>query len=201
MSRATRRLRGIDTTSVGLAVAAIVAVLGIASVFTALDLSGIVQDRIRALLGLVGVGVGIVLIRRWIDADPHGYRPTERERVRPVGVPGDDLDELLRLRERAGSAEAIRFYRSQLREELRATAVDVLQTHRGYSETEARERLRDGSWTDDDVAASALRLDSGSGVGGEIRNPFSRSGRGEHPATQRARRAIEALTRIAEGER
>lgn len=202
MSAATKRLGGVGWSTVGIAVGAAIAIAGILSVFSAaLDLGGLLEDRYRILLGLISVGFGAVIARRWIDAEDEGYRPPERERTLATGVPGDDLDELLELRERAGSTEAIRFYRSEIREELTDLAIDVLETHRGYTEDEAREALRSGDWTDDEVAASIFRYDSGNTASEELADTFRRPGGSEHPFTRRTRRAIEALTRIAEGER
>jgi hypothetical protein len=202
MSGATKRLGGIDATTVWIAVGAGIAVLGIVSVFSAsLDLSGFGEDRFRIGMGRAGVGIGAVYAKRWGDAEDEGYRPPERERVLSVGVPGDDLDELLRLRELAGSTEAIRFYRSQIRDELLEIAIEVLEIHRGLSEEEARQQLRSGTWTDDEVAATVFRLGTGGGATEELANTIRRPGGSEHPYTRRVRRAIEELTRIAEAER
>lgn len=201
MSTATDRLRRIDGTSVGTAIAAIVAVIGILSVFTAaIDLSGIVEDRFQIMVGIGGVGIGVILVKRWIDAEDEGYRPPERERAIPVDVPGDELDELLLLRSRAHTTEAIRFYRSETRDVLQRVAIDVLETHRGYTEEEARNRLRDGRWTDDEVAATFFQY-GGSGASEELANSIPRSGDREHPYTRRARHTVEALTAITEGDR
>lgn len=201
MSTAADRLRRIDVTAVGIAIAAILAIAGILSVFTAaLDLSGIVEDRFHSMLGVTAAGIGAILVTRWIDAEDEGYRPPERERVVPVGVPGDEFDELLTLRSRADTTEAIRFFRSETRDELQEVAIDVLETHRGYTETEARERLRDGSWTDDEVAATFFQY-GGTGASEELTNALPRSSGREHPYTRRARRTVAALSAIAEGDR
>lgn len=201
MSGVAKRFGGVDSATVGVAVGAAIAVVGILSVFSpSLDLSALGEDRFRILLGLAGVGFGAVIARRWIDDEDEGYRPPERERVLEVGVPGDDLDELLRLRERAGSAEAIRFYRSQIREELMGVAIDVLEVRRGLSEEAAREALRSGEWTDDEVAATFFKLGAGGEAGEELASAIRRPGGSEHPHTRRARRTAEVLTRIVEGE-
>lgn len=202
MSVATDRLPRIDVVNVGIAIGAIVAVLGIVSVFSAsLDLSSLVQDRFRITVGIVGVGIGAILIKGWIDEEDEGYRPPDRERVRTVSVPGDEFDELLWLRSVASSTESIRFYRSETRDELLAVAIDVLEIHRGYSEEEARERLRDGSWTDDEVASRFFTYGGGSEVSEQLSNTIRRSEGSEHPYTRRARRTIDVLGAIVEGER
>jgi len=202
MSAATDRLPRVDLVTVGIGVAAIVAILGIVSVFTsALDLSSLVQNRFRITVGLVGVGLGAVMAKGWIDAEEDGYRPPDRERVLPVSVPGDEFDELLWLRSVATSTESIRYYRSESRDELLAVAIEVLELHRGYSEDEARERLRDGSWTDDPVAREFFQYGGGSEVSEQLSNTVRRSRGSDHPYTRRARRTIDVLDGIVEGER
>ena len=198
MSAATDRLRRIDGATVGIAIAALVAVVGIASVFSAaFDFSGLYEDRTRALLGFAGIAVGAFLTKRWIDTDPGSYRPPERERVLPVGVPGEEFDDLLRFRAIAKSPEAIRYFRSQSREELQDVAIEVLERHQGLDREDARARLRDGSWTTDETAAEFFRLGTDGGATEELDNALRRRRGGEHPHTKRARRAVEALAAIA----
>ncbi|AGN01884.1 hypothetical protein L593_09695 [Salinarchaeum sp. Harcht-Bsk1] len=198
MSAATDRLRRIDVATVGIAIAAVVAVVGIASVFsTVFDFSGLYEDRTRVLLGFAGIAVGAFLAKRWIDTDPGSYRPPERERVLAVDVPGEEFDDLLRFRAIAKSPEAIRYFRSQSREELQQVAIEVLELHQGLDRETARARLRGGSWTADETAAEFFRLGTDGGATEELDNALRRRRGGEHPHTKRARRAVEALARIA----
>lgn len=183
---------------VGIAAAAAAAALGIAAVFTsAVDLSGILTTQSRVLLALAGLAWGLVLLKRWTEADLGGYRPPERERVAPVPAPGEDVDELFELGA-SGAGETARYYRSRGRDRLQELAVRVLTTHAGCSTDEAHRRLREGTWTDDPAAARffQLRADAGASdaVGGVLGRPVGR----EHPHARRARRAIAELERLAE---
>lgn len=191
------RLRGIDAWSLLFVAAAVVAVLGLLSVFSAsVDLGGLVESRTSTLLGIAGIAAGAVLARRWVRSEERGYRPPERERRRPVPVPGDDVDDRLAFATAGGSSEAAQFYRSRTREELRDLAIDVLVTRREETPDSARQRLRDGSWTADDRAAAFFRL--GGSSGDEVTGVVRRRVGGDHPHVERARAAVAELTRIAE---
>lgn len=193
------RLRAIPWSDVGIAVAAVVAVFGIAGVFTtAVDLAGLLGSQTRVIIAAAGVAMGTVVARSWVNAEPGGYEPPERERVVPVPVPGGDVDDLFALGHAAGTPEATRFYRSQARDRLQTIAIDVLCTHRGLSVEEAREQLRDGTWTDDEAAAGLFVLRMDGGASDEVAGVVRRSVGGEHPQVRRARRALAELERIAE---
>jgi len=194
---AVDRVRGVDVRSLGLVAAAVVAVLGLLSVFSAsVDVGGLVESRTSTLLGVAGIAGGAALSRRWIRSEERCYRPPERERRRPVDVPGDDVDDRLAFATAGGSAEAAQYYRSRNRQALRELAVDVLVTRRGETPDSARQHLRDGSWTADERAAAFFRLGGNAGdeVTGAVRQRVGR----DHPHVERARAAVAELTRIAE---
>lgn len=193
------RLRRVPWTDLGIAIAAVAAVVGIAGVFTtAVDFSGLVGSQLR--VGLAGVGIvwGAAVVRGWVNAESGGYEPPERERAVPAAVPGDDLDDLLALGRSAGTPEATRYYRSQSRDRLQAIAIDVLCTHRGIDAETAREQLRDGTWTDDETAASYFQLRVNREASDEVVNVFRRPVGGEHPQVGRVRRALRELDRVTE---
>ncbi|WP_276282833.1 DUF7269 family protein [Halorussus caseinilyticus] len=108
---------------------------------------------------------------------------------RPVTAPaaGDGVDEALESRTALAPVVGDE-RRERLRERLRTAAVETWVRRGECSREEARERLDDGSWTDDDEAASFL---AGRGPGVEPRiaallraEPWSRRG---------ARRAVAAI--------
>lgn len=194
-----RRFAGIGRDDVGIVIAAVAALVGIAAVFTtAVDLGRLGGSQTRVLLAVVGIAIGVGSIRNWIDADYGGYEPPERERVRPASVPGEDFDELLDLAQDAGTTEATRFYRSQSEDRLLDIAVEVLRTHRDFDAETARERLRDGSWTDDEVAARCFRPGPSTEASDELSNAIREPVGGEHPRITRTRRALAELQRITE---
>lgn len=185
---------------VGIAVAAGVAVLAIASAFTdAVSLPGLLDTQSRVLLSLAGLGWGLVIAWRFTRADLGGYRPAERERIAPVAVPGDDLDDLFALGA-SGPGETARYYRSRGRDRLEALAVRVLVTHAGCSTEAAHRQLREGTWTDDPAAARVFTRRIDAGVGDAVGATLGRSIGRAHPHTRRARRAVAELDRIAEAE-
>lgn len=199
MSGSRGRFRRPGSADVGIAVGVLVALLGLLAVFTtAVDVSGLIDDQTRILLGVAGVGLGVIAMRHWIGAEPGGYEPPERERWRPVEPPGEDVDELVELSSGGHSREAGQYYRSQVRERLTPIAIDVLVTRRGLSEEDARERLRAGTWTEDPVAARFFRLGTDGGASDDVTGALRRPLGGEHPYVERTRRVVEELARITE---
>lgn len=181
---------------VGFGLAAALAVVGLLAVFTPLlDARALAADRLRPLLALGSLAVGLGLLRRWYHTEPATHEPVERERRSPAAGAGDEFDDLLALSD-AGSGESARFYRSQAREELEAVAVAVLTTYRDLPPERARRQLATGEWTGDEVAASFFV--AGADAPAEVRSLLQRGGDG--PATRRARRAVAELRRIAEAE-
>lgn len=180
----------------GLAVAGVL--VGLLAVFTpVLDPAVLAADSVRSLLGIGAVTIGVVFGRRWYRSEPTAHEPFERERIAPVGVPGQEFDELLELAS-SGSDEVARYYRSTSRDRLEEVAVAVLVTHRDWSEERAREALRTGAWTDDRVAARFFV--AGSDAADDARGLLAGSVGRDHPTTQRARRAVAELRRIASAE-
>lgn len=180
----------------GLAVGA--ALLGLLAVFTpAIDPEALAADSLRSLLGIGAITLGLVLGRRWYRSEPTAHEPGERERIAPVGVPGQEFDELLRIAS-SGSDEVSRYYRSTSRDRLEEVAVAVLATHRDWTEERAREALRTGAWTEDRVAAQFFV--AGSEAADDVRGLLAGNVGIEHPTTRRARRAVAELRRIASAE-
>ena len=180
---------------VGFGLAAAAVTVGLLAVFTpAIDPEALGADGVRPLIGAGSLAAGAVFLRRWYRTDPSAHEPLERERLAPVGVPGEDVDDLLAL---AGSRseEVGRYYRSLARDQFEDVAVAVLTTHRNYAPGEARAALYDGSWTNDPVAARYFR--SGSDAVDDVRGFVASSVGTEHPTARRARRAVAELRRIA----
>lgn len=192
------RAAGVTLRGVGLAVAAGVAVVGILGAFTsAVSVPDLLGTQSRVLLAIVGLAWGLLVAKRWTEADLGGYRPPERERVAPVPAPGEDVDELLALGEAAGG-ETGRYYRSRGRDRLLELGVRTLVVHRGLAPEAAHRRLREGTWTDDPDAAAFFRLRGDAGAADALGGAIGASVGREHPNTRRARRAVAELRRIAE---
>lgn len=182
----------------GFGLAAAGVLLGLTAVFTPLiDPAALAADGLRSLLGIGALALGVGVGRRWYRSEPTAHEPVERERVSPVGVPGQEFDELLELAG-SGSDEVARYYRSMSRDRLEEIAVAVLATHRGWTEDRAREALRTGTWTEDRVAARFFV--AGSDAADDVRGLLAGSVGIEHPTTRRARRAVDELRRIASAE-
>ncbi len=134
------------------AIGALVAVLGLVAV-VAPDLLGnplpsafVAVVGVLALLGGLRIGLG-----RY--ADRHEPPLPTPECRRSATVPGDDFEATLSRASRRGRVGGA-YDRDQLRDRLRATAVDVLVRYDGNSRAEASERLAAGTWTDDRLAAA-----------------------------------------------
>ena len=86
---------------------------------------------------------------RW-GTDLGHARTGDPELIKGIPTPGEGFDLALRS---ASSVHEISG-RETVTERLEAVGVTVLQRRRGYTESEARERLESGEWTDDPVAAA-----------------------------------------------
>jgi len=130
----------------------------------------------------------------WLNREESSNQLPEPERGRPITVPGDDFDTLLASTPSVGTSSGDR-RALKVRDDLEDAAVAVLTRHRAYSEETARERLADGSWTDDDLAAEFFTSISGSGS--SLRESVTGSFWGEGPFQRRARHVAAELDRIA----
>lgn len=184
---------------VGFATAAAIAIAGLASAFTPM---GVVDEafdaELQTVLGILALVVGVAVARGWWTNEPNQDRPPVVERRLEVGAPGDDLDHLYDL-STVGSMEVARYYRSRSREALRDVAVAVLTTHGGLTPETAEERIRNGTWTDDEVAAAAFlpRLDPEGAD--EVDAWIARRVGSDHPSIRRVRRVNRELRAIVEG--
>lgn len=94
---------------------------------------------------------GYVLVDRFRN-EQRWLTPPEPESFPSRPVPGDDLDELLA--RPAGSRQRRLRNQRRRRRRLEAAAVAAVARRDGCSTDAARERLEDGTWTDDPLAAS-----------------------------------------------
>jgi len=81
------------------------------------------------------------------------------ERRYEAPTPGDDLHDLMGFA--STRSRGVNRSRDQLRERLVAVAAAALADAEGCTETEARDRIERGEWTDDPVAAWFLSRDVG----------------------------------------
>lgn len=124
-------------------------------------LSGVPSSLLAVLVVLVAGGVGALgLLARATDG-PSSDPLVDGDGA--VRIPGDRIDERL-----DGVASDER-ERERLRERVETAAVDVLVRRTGCSRAEARERLADGEWTDDELTRSLFDEAATPGVGGRLR--------------------------------
>ncbi len=178
-----------------LAVAVAAAVLGLALAFVpGLRAVASAPDSLPSVLGGGAVVAGLVRAWQWLRHESRGTALPERERGRPLEVPGSDFDDLLArlpsVRPSAGDQRALR-----IRERLRETAVAVLVRYRNLSEEAAAEQLVEGSWTDDRFAADYFA--TGDAAGGSVTESVAGSLWGEGPFKRRVSRAAAEIARIA----
>lgn len=131
---------------------------GIAAFLAAVAVLGgvIVFDVGRWLafpVAVVSLLVAVNALARRRGARDRGETP-DPERRSPVPVPGSDLSATVT--EFRSGYERRLTPSTRIREGLTDAAVAVLTRFRGLSESEARERVEEGSWTDDPHAAAFL---------------------------------------------
>lgn len=106
------------------------------------------------LLGLLAVAQGLRAVSGRRGTDGEETETGDPELRYLVPTPGDDFDELLG--DTAGwSLQSVSRQRD-VRDRLHRVAVDALATYEHCTAEEARERIEEGTWTDDPVAASFL---------------------------------------------
>lgn len=107
-------------------------------------------------------------------------------------VPGDEVDRLLATIASAEAAES-----AAVADRLERIAVATIASERGCPPETARERLVDGTWTDDEAAAAFFATGPPSPT---VRDRLRGIVRGESTRRRRAERAIDALYRLTEDE-
>jgi hypothetical protein len=152
------------------------------------------DDLAVALLGGVLVLGGLRELYRRRNTERTYAETDETERAIELPTPGEDFDERL---DRLSTIVYQANERQQLREEVGRAAVATLQRRFEYTEGEANEAIRAGTWTDDPFAASFLNGRPPAVGRAERVREFVRSGT---VFQQRARRAVDEIYRLAEGE-
>lgn len=186
------------TRRIGLALGVTLVVAGLAAVFVP-GVAGGIETNPTSLtaVGLVALlGGGLAVRARLTTTDRRYELPTpERQRTHPT--PGDEFDRKLETLASRGRMRGARERRA-VRDRLDELAVAVL-VRNGDSEAVARERLAEGTWTDDPHAAAFFAEARASDVPLEdrLRAAFST----EPNSKKRARHAVDALARIATAER
>lgn len=145
-----------------------------------------------AVLGGIALAVASVVLTRG-DGVSEAQMPEAEETV-SVPTPGDRFDDRVG-RWRHVVPFAGRRTRRAVRERLREDAVETLRRTRGYGAAEAEARVREGRWTDDERAAAFLAEDAD--AEGEW---LAATLRGDPPFAVRARRTVDEITALADGE-
>ncbi len=173
-----------------------VATVGLAAAFVP-GLAAAVPSSGSTALAAVAVLAGLVRTWSWFGHETEATEPPSPESPASPRVPGDGFDRSLAavpsIGGSAGDQRAL-----HVRDELREIAVAVLVRYRGYSESEAYERLRSGAWTTDRKAAEFFSSVDGTGssLGESVAGTLWDE---EGPFRRRARRAIAAVHGIVRG--
>lgn len=129
-----------------------IAVLAGLSSFFAPSLAGLAtaHEFHVTLVGLLALLQGARITRNTWDAPVDRAETGAPELVEGIPTPGDEFDETL-----ASASSVYRVDgRRTVKDRLERVAVNVLRRCRGCDADEARRRLRNGTWTDDAVAAA-----------------------------------------------
>lgn len=153
-------------------------------------------EGVSFVVGLLAVVAGLYRARSFLRTDEDEFRFPDRERGRPVVVPGQEFDDLLSDVPRTRVAGDGRWLR--VREELREAAVRVLVTYHGVAADEAESMIEDGTWTEDRLAAEFFTTPGGTGT--SIRESFATTLGAEGPFHRRARRTAREIHRLAGGD-
>lgn len=148
-----------------------------------------ISDVLVYLLGTLALLLAVAGIQRRRHAQRREIQTPEPET--PVGLPapGDDVDERLRNLRRFSRRGRIKSERRDLDERLEELAIRIIARRDDISRGAAERRLRDGSWTDDRLAAAFFSDDVELPVGKRLRLSL-RTG---SPASVYATHAIEVL--------
>jgi len=153
-------------------------------------------DLLPTVLAGLAVVAGLYRAAQWLDRDSSRQPLPEPERPRPVTVPGEEFDALLSATSSFGISSGDQRALTA-REEIETLALSVLTQYRGLSRAEARRRLNEGTWTDDQLAADFFV--STTGGGSSLRESVAGSLWGDGPFERRARHAVAELDRIVDG--
>lgn len=150
-----------------------------------------------AVIGLIAILLGLLFLKYRYDTDIARTDLPEPERPAPLAVPGDEVDRMindvgLSLPDRTHSDP-----RRELRRRLTGAAIDTLVTGHNMTEAEARERLAQGTWTDDPHAAAFFTHELPEWASTSVRLRTRLSIR--DPFARRAIRAAEEISAIVEG--
>ena len=150
------------------------------------------EDGARAFLfGLVGVGCLL-----WVAATPEAgtdddpaFPPVEARNEDDASTVGGGFDRNLAA---SLSAAAEGLDGDEVRPDLRALAADAVSAAEGCTRRKARQRVADGEWTDDRVAAAYLAGEGAPSLGRRLRSRL-RPRKTKRRRVERTVRAIEAL--------
>ncbi|MFC5366545.1 DUF7269 family protein [Salinirubrum litoreum] len=179
-------LLGVVTTLFGLAV---VVQRGLASTVS-------LDYLFVTLVGLLALVQGVRLVNERRSQEAYAAETGDPEVRFSVPTPGDELES--ELQGLGGWAPHGVEHRKRARQTLYDAAVETLVTQTGVSEETAEERVDDGSWTDDPVAARFLSRNAPEvPLGTRIRGLLSRGS----AFSRGAQHTVDALVRLQEGDR
>ncbi|MFC6721512.1 DUF58 domain-containing protein [Halobacteriaceae bacterium SHR40] len=151
-----------------------------------------VTDGILVLFSVGVFGYAYLVVQKRRSQGPRLSETPDVELPNLTAVPGDRLDAVLETFPGVDAVEPTSL--SSIRSGLRQAAVTVLTRYGGYSESEARQSVADGSWTTDRDAGEFLR-DPASGSGSD--KPADRTHREQ--LIDRTTEAIVAVSNVAPG--
>ena len=144
------------------------------------------------LVALVALITAVASLSRRRDDRRRGETP-DPERRSPVPTPGDDLLRVVDEFRPRNPGFAVTSRRIVLG--LRGAALAVLTRFEGVSPAEAQQRLEDGTWTDDPIAAALLSPDL-EAPSPSIRNRLTTLRGGESAYRQGVRRTVAAIAAV-----
>ena len=158
---------------------------------------GFDTPELLTVVGLAALIAGGMAVRARLRATNRETETPTPERRQSFATPGDEFDRQLAALVSRRRLRGAREHRA-VRDRLDELAISVL-VRAGDSETVARDRLARGTWTDDPYAAAFFAKASATDIPLEarLRAAFS----AEPRMKKRARHAVCALARIADGER
>ncbi|MFB6129789.1 MAG: DUF58 domain-containing protein [Salinigranum sp.] len=137
-----------------LAAAGVVALAVALAVLASPGLLAVSLDRLAVTaVGVLALLVAVGVARRRLHHEYRQAATPDPELPADVPPPGADLDDVLA---QFDDSRPVYYFGSSLRRGLDAAAVAVLVRYHNLSVEEARERLADGTWTDDPYAAAFL---------------------------------------------